>query len=68
MKKLQAGVTIMEKIKRTYLLESQTVDHIERLARETRRTNSAIVDLALEEYAEGRDNDGGNGSGSEKGE
>ena len=39
-----------EKVKRTYMLEQQTVDKIERLASQTRRSRGAIIDLALEAY------------------
>ena len=40
----------MEKVKRTYMLEEQTVEKIERLAHQTRRSRGAIIDLALEVY------------------
>jgi hypothetical protein len=40
----------MVKIKRTYSLEQQTVEAIERLARSTRRDLSAVIDIAIEEY------------------
>jgi len=40
----------MDKVKRTYMLEEQTVKKIERLASQTRRSRGAIIDLALEAY------------------
>jgi len=39
------------KIKRTYSLDKETVETIERLARKTRRDFSAIVEIAVEVYA-----------------
>jgi high-affinity K+ transport system ATPase subunit B len=47
--RMSTGTT---KAKRTYNLEPRTVSTIERLARETRRGKSVIVDLAVEAYAE----------------
>jgi len=45
----------MVKVKRTYSLEAETVERIERIARETRRDLSAIIDIAVEDYALRRD-------------
>lgn len=41
----------MVKLKRTYSLEAQTVETIERLAQSSRRDLSAIIELAVEDYA-----------------
>ena len=47
----------MEKVKRTYMLERETVDKIERLASQTRRSRGAIIDLALEAYVREHEDD-----------
>lgn len=43
------------KVKRTYSLEPKTVMLIERLAHETRRDFSAIVDLAVQHFAKSQE-------------
>jgi predicted transcriptional regulator len=40
----------MSKQPKTYSLETNTVEAIERLAEKTRRSQSAIIDLAVELY------------------
>jgi predicted transcriptional regulator len=44
------------KIKRTYSISQETVEMIERLAQETRRDLSTVVEIAVEEYARQYDN------------
>ena len=41
----------MPKQPKTYSLETNTVETIERLAEQTRRSQSAIIDIAVELYA-----------------
>jgi predicted transcriptional regulator len=40
-----------EKARRTFYLEQETAEKIERLARETRRSLSAIVEMAVDDLA-----------------
>lgn len=47
----------MARVKRTYSLEEETVERIERLAQVQRRDLSTIVDMAVEVYAQQQDSE-----------